>query len=88
MESYEEVEGRYYVDYQLNENQLTVLLEDCICTPDWTFDLDKLLFRQITVEETIYYKITLSEQGEPQIVNTETYIAPNQKNLILQPINK
>lgn len=50
--------------------------------------VDGLKFQQVTLDKTIYYKIVLSEQGIPQIVNTETYVAPNQESIILQPINK
>lgn len=74
----------------------TLLLENCQCTT-WNDVqnmiqedgfVDGLKFQQVTLDKTIYYKIVLSEQGIPQIVNTETYVAPNQESIILQPINK
>jgi len=71
-----------------NESKLTVLLENCICVPDWDFDLNTMRFRYTTFTETVFYKIIVDENGVPKAVNSETYVAPEQEIVTLQPINK
>lgn len=63
-------------------------MENCICVPDWDFDLNTMRFRYTTFTETVFYKIIIDENGEPKAVNSETYVAPAQEVVILQPINK
>ena len=45
------------------------------------------LFEKTTLTETIYYKIIKGENGIPQVVD-ETYVAPKQEIIVLQPLNK
>ena len=71
-----------------DDSKLTVLLENCICVPDWDFDLNTMRFRYTTFTETVFYKIIVDENGAPKAVNSETYVAPEQEIITLQPINK
>jgi len=68
------------------EDTATILLENCQ-SEGWTFDLSKLKFRYTTFTETIYYIVVLDENGTPTIVNSETYVAPEQDIVTFQPIN-
>ena len=70
------------------EKNATVLLENCVCVPEWEFDLDIMRFRYTTFTETVFYKIIVDENGVPKAVNSETYVAPEQEVVTLQPINK
>ena len=45
-------------------------------------------FKEITISKTIYYQITVDENGVPKVVNPETYVAPEQTVISLQPLNK
>jgi hypothetical protein len=45
-------------------------------------------FRYTTFTETVFYKIIVDENGAPKAVNSETYVAPEQEIVTLQPINK
>ena len=45
-------------------------------------------FKKITISETIYYQIVLDGNGTPKVVNSETYVAPPQDIISLQPINR
>jgi hypothetical protein len=45
-------------------------------------------FIQITLTQTVYWKIIIDENGVPQAVNSETYVAPEKEVITLQPINK
>jgi len=45
------------------------------------------LVEKTTLTETTYYKIIKGENGNPQVVD-ETYIAPEQDVITLQPLNK
>jgi hypothetical protein len=80
--------GYQHYGYYIDETNLTILLENCTCDPVWSFDLDVLRFRYTTFTETIFYKVIVDENGLPQIVNSKTYIAPEQEVVTLQPINK
>ena len=71
-----------------DDSKLTVLLENCICVPAWDFDLNTMRFRYTTFTETVFYKIIVDENGAPKAVNSETYVAPEQEIITLQPINK
>ncbi len=44
-------------------------------------------FRKTTITETIFYKITVGDDGIPRVID-ETYTAPQQEIITLQPINK
>ena len=79
---------QYYNAENFDESNLTVLLENCGCDPFWSFDLNKLRFRYTTFSGTVFYKIIADENGDPQAVNSETYVAPDAKVVTLQPINK
>ena len=73
-------------DSFVNEEVAILLLENCQ-HEGWTFDLGKLKFRYTTFTETIYYIVVLDENGTPTIVNSETYVAPEQDIVTFQPIN-
>ena len=73
-------------DSFVNEKVAILLLENCQ-HEGWTFDLSKLKFRYTTFTETIYYIVVLDENGTPTIVNSETYVAPEQDIVTFQPIN-
>lgn len=73
-------------DSFVNEEVAILLLENCQ-HEGWTFDLSKLKFRYTTFTETIYYIVVLDENGTPTIVNSETYVAPEQDIVTFQPIN-
>jgi len=45
-------------------------------------------FKKITISETLYYQIVVDENGVPKFVNSETYVAPEQDVVTLQPLNK
>jgi len=45
------------------------------------------LFEKTTLTETVYYKIIEGKDGNPKIVD-ETYVAPKQEIIVLQPLNK
>ena len=68
------------------EETATILLENCQPV-GWTFDIDSLIFRYTTFTQTIYYFVVLDENGTPTIVNSETYVAPDQIMVVFQPIN-
>ena len=44
-------------------------------------------FRKTTLTETIFYKIIIGEDGYPKVID-ETYIAPEEQTITLQPLNK
>lgn len=73
-------------DSFVNEEVAILLLENCQ-HEGWTVDLSKLKFRYTTFTETIYYIVVLDENGTPTIVNSETYVAPEQDIVTFQPIN-
>lgn len=75
------------IDFEMIiEDTATILLENCQ-SEGWTFDISKLKFRYTTFTETIYYIVVLDENGTPTIVNSETYVAPEQDIVTFQPIN-
>ncbi len=51
------------------------------------FSCDGWTFRQTTITETIYYNVTVGEDGKPNIVNSK-YVSPEIDVITLQPINK
>ncbi len=71
----------------IDESKLTVLLENCVCVPNWDFDFNVLRFRYTTFSETVFYKLIIDENGIPAVVNSETYVAPERETITLQPIN-
>ena len=52
---------------------------DCHYT-DWTF-------KKTTLTETVFYQIIVGEDGKPQVID-ETYVAPEETTITLQPLNK
>ena len=51
-------------------------------------NVEELLFTKTTVTQTVYYKVIVDENGIPKAVNSETYVAPEQTVITLQPLNK
>ena len=80
--------SEFYESRYFDESNLTVLLENCVCEPCWSFDLNVLKFRYTTLTETVFYNVVTDKNGVPIAVNSETYLAPEQAVITLQPINK
>lgn len=51
------------------------------------FGCDGWTFRKTTITETVYYKVTVGEDGKPNVVDSK-YISPERDIITLQPINK
>lgn len=51
-------------------------------------NVEKLRFTKTTITGTEYYEIIVDENGIPKVVNSETYVAPEQQVITLQPLNK
>lgn len=64
-----------------------LLLEDCQYI-DWSSDYSEISFKKVTIEETAYYIVVSDGNGEPRIVNSSTYVAPEVAPVVLQPINR
>jgi hypothetical protein len=70
-----------------NLQNAKLLIANCGSVEDHTF-MEDVRFVQTTLTETVYWKIIIDENGVPQAVNSETYIAPEKEVITLQPINK
>ena len=60
-------------------------------TPMASYGTNKTGIRPLsynTFSKTIYYQITVDENGVPKAVNSETYVAPERNVITLQPLNK
>ncbi len=50
--------------------------------------VENLRFTKTTITGTAYYEVIVDENGIPKVVNSETYVAPEQTVITLQPLNK
>lgn len=87
--------------YKLWENEMIYIApyfdnirHECILILEDTEDsfnsqnIQDLSFTKTTITGTAYYRVTIDENGLPKVVNSETYVAPEQQIVTLQPINK
>lgn len=73
-----------YINYDDSRN---VLLENCVLENQNGILSNDPVFKQVTFSETIYYKVVY-DKGYPEVVNMDTYIAPDNEVAVIQPISR
>ena len=74
---------------EYDNDKIEILISNCVDEHNYNthIDINQHLFKVVTIKETIYYQIIIDENGVPKAVNSETYVAPEQEIITLQPIN-